>query len=114
MSETASNSAKVTPETPPFVFVVCQNGAETATKQEILTHHPNLKLSFSRPGFITFKVDPEKPLPLRFTLKSTLARTYGWSTSKLSGDNADDLIDQLVGKAHFLSLIHISEPTRPY
>lgn len=109
MSETAPNTAKVTPETPPFVFVVCQNGAETATKQEILTHHPNLKLSFSRPGFITFKVDPEKPLPLRFTLKSTLARTYGWSTSKLSGDNADDLIDQLVGKAHFdaASRVHL-------
>jgi len=101
MSETAATTAKATPERSPFIFVVCQNGAETATKQEILAHHPNLNLSFSRPGFITFKVDPDKPLPLRFTLKSTLARTYGWSTSKLNGENADELIDQLLTTEHF-------------
>ena len=109
MSETAPVSAKTPPEASPFVFVVCQNGAETATKQEILAHHPNLKLSFSRPGFITFKVDPEHPLPVRFTLKSTLARTYGWSTSKLKGENADELIDQLLSIEHFDSAnrVHI-------
>ena len=103
MSETAPAPAKTTPEASPFIYVVCQNGAETATKQEILAHHPSLKLSFSRPGFITFKVDPEKPLPVRFTLKSTLARTYGWSTSKLKGDNADELIAQLLPMEHFNS-----------
>jgi 23S rRNA (cytidine2498-2'-O)-methyltransferase len=84
------------PARPPFIFVICQKGAETATKEEILSNHANLKLSFSRPGFITFKVDADNPMPLRFSLKSTLARTYGWSTGKLAGEDAAELIDELV------------------
>jgi 23S rRNA (cytidine2498-2'-O)-methyltransferase len=75
-----------------FIFVICQNGAETAAKLEIISAHPNLKLAFSRPGFITFKVDPDDPLPLRFTLRSTLARTYGWSVGKIKGEIAGDLV----------------------
>lgn len=81
----------------PFVFVICQNGAETAAKLEIISAHPNLKLAFSRPGFITFKVDPNDPLPLRFTLRSTLARTYGWSIGKIEGEFAEELVAQIVG-----------------
>lgn len=78
-----------------FVFVVCQNGSETAAKREITTNHPNLRIAFSRPGFLTFKVDSESPLPTKFVLKSTLARTYGWSLAKSVGENANDMADSI-------------------
>ncbi|MFK7766431.1 MAG: SAM-dependent methyltransferase [Mariniblastus sp.] len=78
-----------------FIYVICQNGAESATKLELMTSHPNLKLAFSRPGFITFKIDDLNPLPERFTLRSTLARSYGWSLGKVVGDNATELVADL-------------------
>ena len=78
-----------------FIFVICQNGAEAATKLEILSAHPNLKLAFSRPGFITFKVDDESPLPEKFTLRSTLARTYGWSLGKAKHEFANELVTEI-------------------
>jgi len=93
-----------------FIFVVCQNGAESATKTEILNNHPNLKLSFSRPGFITFKVEPNS-MALRFTLKSTLARTYGWSLGRITNEIADELVDQIVEQEALVNAdrIHVFE-----
>jgi 23S rRNA (cytidine2498-2'-O)-methyltransferase len=99
----ATTTSKPEPARPPFIFVICQKGAEAATKQEILANHTNLKLSFSRPGFLTFKVDEANPLPIRFSLKSTLARTYGWSSGKLAGDDAGTLIDELLETELFSS-----------
>jgi 23S rRNA (cytidine2498-2'-O)-methyltransferase len=78
-----------------FVFVVCQHGAETAAKKEITTEHPNLRLAFSRPGFLTFKVDAAAPLPEKFTLKSTLARTYGWSLGRATGTDGSELVNEI-------------------
>jgi 23S rRNA (cytidine2498-2'-O)-methyltransferase len=77
-----------------FIFVVCQRGAEAAVKQELAINHPCLHLSFSRPGFLTFKV--EERLPERFHLKSTFARTFGWSTGKATNADARPLIDELL------------------
>jgi 23S rRNA (cytidine2498-2'-O)-methyltransferase len=79
-----------------FIFVICQYGAESACKLEVMTNHTNLKLSFSQPGFITFKVDADNPLPERFSLKSTLARTYGWSIGKCAGDESGALVDTVI------------------
>lgn len=76
---------------PRFIFVVCQNGAESACKLEILNNHPGLKLSFSRPGFLTFK-DESNSLPEQFHLKSTFARSYGWS---IGNNKSEDLKAQL-------------------
>jgi 23S rRNA (cytidine2498-2'-O)-methyltransferase len=74
-----------------FIFVVCQHGAETAAKKEIIANHPQLRLAFSRPGFLTFKIAPDERLPKKFTLRSTLARTYGWSLGKVEGEDAEVL-----------------------
>ena len=79
-----------------FIFVVCQNGAEAAARLEILSNHPNLRLAFSRPGFITFKVEPES-MSTKFVLRSTLARTYGWSIGRCEGEIAGELIEQMLG-----------------
>lgn len=73
-----------------FIFVVCQHGAEHACKQEITDNHPDLRLAYSRPGFITFK-QAEAGLPKSFSLRSTLARTYGFSTGRVSGNSLLEL-----------------------
>ena len=79
-----------------FVFVICQHGAEGAAKQEIMASHQDLKLAFSRPGFITFKVEPDSKLPEKLNLRSTLARTYGWSLGKATGNEARAMVNELI------------------
>lgn len=79
-----------------FIFVTCQSGAEAALRKEIPGNHPDLKLAFSRPGFVTFKVDPENRLPDRYTLKSTLARTSGWSLGRSESENGDEIIATII------------------
>jgi 23S rRNA (cytidine2498-2'-O)-methyltransferase len=91
----------------PFIYVICQNGAEAATKLEIMKTHTNLKLAFSRPGFITFKVEPNDPLPERFILRSTLARTYGWSLGKTSGEEAGAMVAEITAVPKFAEARHI-------
>lgn len=71
-----------------FVFAVCQLGAENALKAEISAQHPELKFAFSKSGFLTFKLDPDHHWPEKFVLKSTFARTYGWSLGNLEGTEA--------------------------
>lgn len=105
-----SQSQQTPVEPTEFIFVICQNGAESAAKLEIMTNHPNLKLSFSRPGFITFKVEPGS-MALRFNLKSTLARSYGWSLGRCTGEVAEQMADEIV-KVDAISLadrIHVFE-----
>ncbi|MEM7454805.1 MAG: SAM-dependent methyltransferase [Planctomycetota bacterium] len=87
-----------------FVFVICQAGAEAAARKEILglknVPFAPLKLAFSRPGFLTFKVNPENPPPERFSLPSTLARTYGWSLGKVKGTDAGELVGEVCANEH--------------
>lgn len=85
----------------PFIYVICQNGAEAATKLEIMKNYNSLNLAFSRPGFITFKLDPVNPLPQRFVLRSTLARTYGWSLGRVIGEQACDMVAQISADPKF-------------
>ncbi|MEZ6094981.1 MAG: SAM-dependent methyltransferase [Pirellulaceae bacterium] len=76
-----------------FIFVVCQRGAEAVLKKELKPRHPELRLAFSRPGFVTFKVVGE--LPESFVLRSTFARTYGWSLGKVKGETTTELIEEV-------------------
>lgn len=64
-----------------FVYVCCQVGAEKALKQNLAAHHPMLTFAFSRPGFVTFKVDGE--LDLTQPLLSPFARTFGTSVGSI-------------------------------
>ena len=100
------DTTKATKPAANFIYVVCQNGAESATKLELMSALPNLNLAFSRPGFITFKV-ADKPLPERFSLPSTLARSYGWSIGKVSGENAADLVAEIATQPKFARADHI-------
>jgi len=59
---------------PRFYFATCQVGAEKAVKAEVLAEHPQLRFSFSRPGFITFKEesDEKKALVLQWGIFTRL------------------------------------------
>ena len=70
-----------------FIFVVCQQGAEAALKAEVAAQWPDFRFAFSRPGFVTFKLPAEHGLGDDFELRSTLARTFGFSLGKLQGDD---------------------------
>ena len=87
-----------------FIFVVCQQGAEQAVKHELSRNHPELNFAFSRPGFLTFKLiqtENNNAWPESFLLKSTFARTYGWSLGRASGNDANQLADQLLTEPQF-------------
>ncbi len=108
MTETANNAN--------FIFASCQAGSEAALRKEIPANHPELKLAFSRPGFVTFKVDAENRLPDRYTLKSTLARTSGWSLGRSESKDASEIIAAIIENAGDVlaraDVIHVWERDR--
>jgi 23S rRNA (cytidine2498-2'-O)-methyltransferase len=67
---------------PQYLFTVCQTGAESALKEEITRAHPELKFSYSRPGFVTFVNKGEREWGPDFRLRSIFARAYGLSERK--------------------------------
>ncbi len=62
-----------------FVLATCQRGAEAALKNEIAQLWPDWRFSFSRPGFLTFKLPAELLIAEDFELGSVFARAYGFS-----------------------------------
>ncbi len=105
--------------TPPsdFLFAICQAGAEAALRKELAGSAETtngfgpLKPAFSRPGFVTFKVDPVAPPPERYTLRSTLARTYGWSLGKVNGNDAASMVEEIVSNRQIAEceFLHVFE-----
>jgi len=79
---------------PQFLFAVCQCGAEQALKQEIAVGPINARPAFSRPGFVTFKLDEPCADPEQFQFPATFARTYGFSLGKVRGESTNDLVEQ--------------------
>ncbi len=51
-----------------FVSLTCQRGAENALKQEMAKRRPNYKFSYSRPGFLTYKLPNPEALDKRLAL----------------------------------------------
>jgi 23S rRNA (cytidine2498-2'-O)-methyltransferase len=73
-----------------FLFTICQVGAEKALKSELGRLKPELKLAFSRPGFITFKSN--EPLKPELELQSVFARAYGLSAGRWDEPSVDLLV----------------------
>lgn len=90
-----------------FIFVVCQSGAEAACKTELQVNHPELKFSFSRPGFITFKCDDESALTEKFHLKSVFARTYGWSVGNSKSESLSNHVTELMKAPQIKEVQHV-------
>jgi 23S rRNA (cytidine2498-2'-O)-methyltransferase len=78
-------------ERPQFLFVTCQIGAAGALKEELARGPLSLRLAFSRPGFLTFKLPEDQRLPADWELDSVFARAWGYSLGKVNGDSMDDL-----------------------
>ncbi|MGZ3686908.1 MAG: SAM-dependent methyltransferase [Bdellovibrionota bacterium] len=67
-----------------FLFTICQTGAEKALKDEIAREHRDLRFSFSRPGFVTFKRADGREFPDKAELRSVFARVYGHSLGRVN------------------------------
>jgi 23S rRNA (cytidine2498-2'-O)-methyltransferase len=70
---------------PEFIFLTCQAGAGDALKQEIARLWPDLRLAFSRPGFLTFKLPAEHALHKQLELRSVFARCGGYALGRVQG-----------------------------
>jgi 23S rRNA (cytidine2498-2'-O)-methyltransferase len=80
-----------TPWQPPFVYAVCQHGAEAVLKRELAVRAPQLRPAFLRPGFVTFKLEAPCTDPEKFHLPSAFARTSGFSLGSVKGERLHDL-----------------------
>ena len=80
---------------PQFLFTVCQCGAELTLKQEVAAGPVEARPAFSRPGFVTFKLEEPCQNPGRFQLPSTFARTYGFCLGKVLGPSTNALAKEL-------------------
>jgi 23S rRNA (cytidine2498-2'-O)-methyltransferase len=80
---------------PQFLFVTCQRGAEGAVKNELARLQPDLRFAYSRPGFLTFKIPPDRRIQPDLALDSVFARAYGFSLGKVSGADLDVAADEV-------------------
>ena len=89
---------------PSFLMMTCQIGAEPVMKREILDHHPEFRFSYSRPGFVTWKV-PESFFEARSPeIESVLMRYCGISIGKVRGNTLSERVQafwDLVGDRRF-------------
>ena len=79
-----------------FVFMTCRAGAEAALKQEVANAEPEWRLSFSRPGFLTFKNGGERSIDDRRLAERhwTFAYTQGVSLGRIAGEQLAEMVQQ--------------------
>jgi 23S rRNA (cytidine2498-2'-O)-methyltransferase len=84
-------------ETAQFVFMTCRAGAEGALKQEVAREVPVWHVSFSRPGFLTFKHTGGRPLDDRQLAERswTFAHAHGISLGKATGESLSQLAERV-------------------
>lgn len=90
-----------------FIYVCCQQGVESVVKAEVAANHPELSFAFSRPGFVTFKLAPDCPWPLKFALASTFARSSGWSSGRTDGDDGQAMVAQIAASPAAVACRHL-------
>ncbi|MEK6248861.1 MAG: hypothetical protein N2C12_11830, partial [Planctomycetales bacterium] len=74
-----------------FIFATCQVGTGPLIKQEVGRDYPGWRLAFSRPGFLTFKLQESIPLTEDVVLPSVLARSSGLCLGKVTGETVSQL-----------------------
>jgi 23S rRNA (cytidine2498-2'-O)-methyltransferase len=72
-----------------FLFATCQIGAENALKAELARGPAPLRVAYSRPGFLTFKLSAEHGWPEEFELGAAFARSHAFSLGKVSGESTE-------------------------
>ena len=88
-----------------FLFVACNPRSQKLCKQEIEQNYPQFAPSFSRPGFLTYKITT--PQPIRFDLSLTFARTFGWSLNAASVKTTDQLVQAIIEQANQAECPHV-------
>ena len=81
--------------TPSFIFLICQVGSEARCKAELQANHPELRFAFGRPGLLTFKIVGESAIQNDLFLKTTFARSYGYSLETVDRDQLETTVAQL-------------------
>ncbi len=74
-----------------FAFASCQPGAEKLLKLEVESRLPAWRFSFSRPGFVTFKLPKETEVTRFEPPRLTFARTVGVSFDRKRVETESDL-----------------------
>jgi 23S rRNA (cytidine2498-2'-O)-methyltransferase len=77
-------------ETPEFLFVTCQQGAETALKREMARLRPDFRSAFARPGLLTFKMPPDSARQPDFDPASIFARAWGFSLGNVKAGTVEE------------------------
>ena len=75
-------------------MVTCQVGAEAAVKGEVARQWPDFRFSYSRPGFLTFKLPETVELSDDFKLRSVFARAHAFSLGKAAGTDVDAMAQE--------------------
>jgi 23S rRNA (cytidine2498-2'-O)-methyltransferase len=73
-----------------FIFLTCQIGAERAVKGEIARRWPEFRFSYSRPGFLTFKLPENVAFAEDLDLDSVFTRAHSFSLGKVQGDDSTE------------------------
>lgn len=76
----------------PFVFVICQHGAEVPLKQQA-TASGDWRLAFSRPGLLTLKYVGAEPVPP--SIVSPLVRLSGTGLGTARGEQALESLERV-------------------
>ncbi len=82
----------------PYLFVGCQHGAEAVIKQTLCEPNGPFRLAFSRPGFVTLKSELSVPAWSAAVPEGPFIRVRGHALSRLEGDSADTLIEEVLQK----------------
>ena len=99
-----------------YIMTSCEAGEEKALKTEVAKNHPSLRLAFSRPGYVTFKLPPTnaaateseretKMTAAAFKLNAVFARQFAASLGNCA------LIDDVIIKAKALLALD-SDPSK--
>ncbi len=73
-----------------FAYASCQPGAEKLLKSEVEARLPEWRFSFSRPGFVTFKLPKEVEVARFEPPRLTFARTIGLSFDRKRFETEND------------------------
>lgn len=78
------------PARPRFIFCTCQIGAEAGVKLELGRLWPELRFSYSRPGFLTYVLPEGQQFADDFSLRSILVRSHSFSLGRSGGATPEE------------------------
>lgn len=97
-----------------FVWLTTQAGAETPLKSEMARLWPEWRFSYSRRGFLTYKLPTDLLIAEDFELGAVLARAYAFSLGRVAvGDRAAALAEVWrLAAGHTVEALHVFERDR--